>query len=108
MVKTKKSLSSFVFLTGRFGNTFVYDGLTFSIGGLAGDPYLNNTYSALVELAGIIASHIAFTKIGRKIPYTVNMFIAGAVLVCISFVPASKPTLGQLTTRLFSPGFCCF
>ena len=78
-----------VTLLNWFANTFVYDGLSFNTGALAGNPFLNAFYSALVELAGIGSSHWAYSKIGRKIPYTINIFLAGASLVCIAFVPIS-------------------
>ena len=71
-------------------NTLVYDGLSFNIGALAGDPFLNAFYSALVELAGTMVSHVAYTKIGRKYPYITAMFLAGTSLVAISIVPLSN------------------
>lgn len=70
-----------------FGNTFVYDGLSFNIGALGGNPYLNYVYGALVELAGISASHFALEKIGRKVPYTVCLLLAGLSLVSIAVIP---------------------
>jgi Na+/melibiose symporter-like transporter len=72
------------------GNTFAYDGLSFNIGALGGNPYLNYIYSAVVELGGLIASHIALEKLGRKRPYCICLVLAGLSLVSISFVPSRK------------------
>lgn len=69
------------------GNTFTYDGLSFNIGALGGNPYANYAYSSLVELAGLIASHIALEKLGRKKPYCTCLVLAGLALVSIAFVP---------------------
>jgi hypothetical protein len=73
-----------------FGNTFVYDGLSFNVGVLGGNPYLNYLYSSLIELAGVSASHFALEKFGRKWPYSICLLLAGASLVSIAFVPASE------------------
>lgn len=71
-----------------FGNTFVYDGLSFNIGALGGNPYLNYLYSALVELAGLMVSHYSLEKYGRKKPYSFVFILAGVSLLCIQFVPS--------------------
>lgn len=69
------------------GNTFAYDGLSFNIGALGGNPYKNYVYSSLVELAGLIASHVALEKLGRKKPYSACLILAGLSLVSIAFIP---------------------
>lgn len=82
-------------------NTFVYDGLSFNIGALAGDPYLNFVYSSLIELGGIITSHFALEKYGRKIPYSICLFLAGVSLLCIQFVPTSIEKKNKLIFYFF-------
>ena len=72
------------------GNTFTYDGLSFNIGALGGNPYKNYLYSSIVELGGLIASHIALEKLGRKKPYCICLVLAGVSLISIAFVPESK------------------
>ncbi len=52
-----------------------------------GDPFLNATLLATVELIGVLCSQFAYEKIGRKIPYTVNMMIAGVTLLVVYFIP---------------------
>lgn len=68
-------------------NTLVYYGISFNTGELAGDPYLNFTLSVLLELAAILVSHYTLDKIGRKIPYSINMAMSGIVLILVLFVP---------------------
>ena len=56
---------------------------------LAGDPYLNFTLLATNELFAIICTHFAFDKFGRRIPYVLNMGLAGLALLGVVFVPKS-------------------
>jgi hypothetical protein len=78
-----------VTMANWFCTQFVYDGLSINVGNLPGNLYLNYTYSSLVELAAVLASHYALEKFGRKIPYSISMFLVGASLVSIAFVPTS-------------------
>lgn len=71
-------------------NTLVYYGISFNTGELAGDPYLNFTLSVTLELVAILVSHYVLEKIGRKIPYSVNMALSGLVLLMVLFVPTGK------------------
>ncbi len=41
-----------------FTNSFVYNGLSYNIDVLGGDPYLNFLYSSLAELAGVASNSI--------------------------------------------------
>ena len=74
----------------RLANTLVYYGLSLGTGDLAGNPYLNFTLSATVELAAILCSQYTFNKYGRKIPYVLNMALAGVSLLLVIFIPKSK------------------
>ena len=71
-------------------NSLVYYGISLNTGVLAGDPYLNATYSALVELLAIVTCHFAIGRFGRKYPYSLNMLLAGVSLIVIQFVPTCK------------------
>jgi OCT family organic cation transporter-like MFS transporter 4/5 len=65
----------------------IYFGLTLGAGQLVGDPFLNATLMATVELIAVLCSEYAYKIIGRKIPYVVNMSIAGVILLVVFFVP---------------------
>jgi Na+/melibiose symporter-like transporter len=67
---------------------------------LAGDPYLNFTISAVVELIAMFICDVTLTKFGRKIPYVLNMAIAGVALTSIMFIPTSKIFLLGCTQNL--------
>ncbi len=71
-------------------NTLVYYGISFNTGDLVGDPYLNFFLFGLVELFAIFVCQLTLDRFGRKLPYTVNMIIAGLALIFVSFVPNSK------------------
>jgi hypothetical protein len=64
--------------------------ISLGTGQLAGNPYLNFTLLATTELAAIVVSQFAFQKIGRKIPYVVNMGIAGLSMFLVYFIPKCK------------------
>ncbi len=67
--------------------------LTLGTGQLAGDPYLNFTLFATVELIAIISSEYAYKRFGRKIPYIINMTVAGAILLVVYFVPKCNQSM---------------
>ena len=67
--------------------SFVYFGISLNTGSLGGNPYLNFLYAAIVELAGILASHFILNKFGRKIPYVGNWVLIAISLTAIGFVP---------------------
>ena len=71
-------------------NTFVYDALSFSFGGLDRKPFLNITYSSILELSAIMVSHVVYSRFGRNLPYTLNVFLGGAAFVCVPSVTASE------------------
>lgn len=75
-------------------NNLVYYGLTLGTGELQwGSPYLNFALSTTVELIAIVSSQFCFNRFGRKIPYVINMFIAGLTLIAVIFVPKNFPQL---------------
>ncbi len=86
----KLMLRSIVTLINWFTNTFVYYGISFHTTDLAGDPYLNFFFSALVELVAILISHFTLEKFGRKLPYILNMILTGSALLLVKFVPTGK------------------
>ena len=86
-------IRSIVTLINWFTNTLVYYGISFHMSDLAGDPYLNFFFSALVELFAISMSHYTLEKFGRKIPYTMSMVLTGSALLFIKFVPTDYPIL---------------
>jgi len=91
LFQSKKLLIRTLAITFNWlANTLVYYGLSLGTGELAGDPYVNFTLSATVELFAIICSQFAFNKYGRKIPYVINMAIAGLSLLLVIFVPKSN------------------
>lgn len=69
-------------------------------GQLAGDPYLNFTLLATNELVAIMCSHFAFNKFGRKIPYVINMSLAGVSLLLVLFIPKCKQIFALLVLLL--------
>lgn len=71
-----------------FGNNFVYDGLSFSIGSLGGNPFVNYAIGSSVEFIGVFASHYALDKFGRKYSYCLFLVFGGLALISIGFVPS--------------------
>lgn len=90
-------IRSIVVMINWLGNTFVYNGLSYSTSDLAGNPYLNFGLSATVEMLGVLACHFFLNRFGRKIPYTINMAVSGLALLAVMFVPTN---LGILVTGL--------
>ena len=87
--KKKIILMSTVFFLNWYTNMLVYDGFNFNTGYLVGDPYLNFTLSALMELFAILVVFLTVNNLNRKIPYALNMFSAGITLLSIQFIPKS-------------------
>ena len=54
-----------------FANTFVYNGLSFNIGALSGNPYLNYIIGSAVETVAIASCMFVLEKMKRKIPYSI-------------------------------------
>jgi MFS transporter, OCT family, solute carrier family 22 (organic cation transporter), member 4/5 len=71
----------------------VYYGISYNTTDLSGDPYLNFSLSAFVELLAVILGHVTLERYGRKWPYCIAMFLSGFSLLLIMFVPARKLTL---------------
>jgi OCT family organic cation transporter-like MFS transporter 4/5 len=57
----------------------VYYGISFNTSELAGDPYVNFTLSAAVEVVAITCCHLTLDRFGRKKPYAFNMLLSGSV-----------------------------
>ena len=67
-------------------NAFVYYGISTNTENLAGDPYLNGVYAALVEFVGVAICHFSITYLGRKVPYSIFMALTGLSLIPIPFI----------------------
>ena len=88
--KSKKLLiRSVILLLNWLTNTLVYYGISFNTTELIGDPYLNFFLSILVEFVAILGCQFTLERFGRKVPYSINMTLAGLSLLCVQFVPAS-------------------
>lgn len=94
-------IRSTVVMINWLGNTFVYNGLSYSTSELAGNPYLNFGLSAVAEMLGVIGCHLFLDRFGRKIPYTINMTLSGLALLAVMFVPTN---LGIVVTALALAG----
>jgi OCT family organic cation transporter-like MFS transporter 4/5 len=70
-------MTSVVSLINWLVNTLVYYGISFNTSELAGDPYLNFTLSAAVEIIAITCCHLTLDRFGRKKPYAINMILSG-------------------------------
>jgi OCT family organic cation transporter-like MFS transporter 4/5 len=68
-------LLTLVNLINWFTNVCVYYGISFNTSDLAGDPYLNFTLSAIVELLAVLMCEVTLDRFGRKIPYVINMLL---------------------------------
>ncbi len=91
--KSKKLIiRTIVLFFNWLANLLVYYGISFNTADLAGDPYLNFTLSAIVEIISMFICDVILTKFGRKIPYIANMIIAGLALISIMFVPTCNDT----------------
>lgn len=86
-----------VVMINWLGNTFVYNGISYSTSDLAGNPYLNFGLSAVAEMLGVLGCHFVLDRFGRKIPYTINMTVSGLALLAVMFVPTD---LGIIVTIL--------
>ena len=86
----KLVFTSSVVLLNWLTNTLVYYGISFNTSDLAGDPYLNFTFSAVVEFVAIFLCQLTLERFGRKIPYVINMTCSGIALLLIQFIPNSK------------------
>jgi OCT family organic cation transporter-like MFS transporter 4/5 len=78
-----------VLLMNWITNCLVYYGLTYNTTELVGNPYVNFTLSAVVELFAVAISHYTLEKFGRKVPYAINMVLSGVSLLLIQFVPTN-------------------
>ncbi|RNA15634.1 Organic cation transporter [Brachionus plicatilis] len=90
-------IRSMVIMINWLGNTFVYNGLSFSTSDLAGNPYVNFGLSAVAEMLGVLGCHFLLDRYGRKVPYTISMTLSGLALLAVMFVPTD---LGIVVTGL--------
>jgi OCT family organic cation transporter-like MFS transporter 4/5 len=67
--------------------TLVYYGLSLSAGELAGNRYVNNFLSGLVEIPAYTASFFILQKFGRRRPLIVFHIVAGVALLLSQVVP---------------------
>jgi hypothetical protein len=86
----KFRFSLLISMLNWFSNTFVYNGISFNIGSLSGDPYINYVIGLGVETVAIVMCMIAFEKLRRKPTYSVCLFGVGFSLISIAFVPSRK------------------
>jgi MFS transporter, OCT family, solute carrier family 22 (organic cation transporter), member 4/5 len=99
--KSKKLLiRSCILLLNWLTNTLVYYGISFNTTELIGDPYLNFFLSIVVEFVAILACQFTLERFGRKIPYSINMALAGAALLCVQFTPESNVLISFFKARL--------
>jgi len=70
-----------------FVNAFLYFGLTFNIGDLGGDVFLNFAISGLLEIPAYGLAMIVLLKYGRRVPYGSALILSGMFLLAISLVP---------------------
>ncbi len=95
----KLFILSLVNLINWITNTLVYYGISFNTSDLAGDPYLNFTLSGIVEILGLFMCTLTLDRFGRKIPYTINMILAGVALLLTLFVPTSNFILFEINVN---------
>lgn len=82
-------LLSFTTLINWLTNNLVYYGISYNTSDLAGDPYINFTISAILELGAILLCQFTLERFGRKKPYCTAMLVAGTSLLLIGIVPSS-------------------
>lgn len=65
----------------------VYYGISYNTSDLSGDPYLNFAFAVTAELIAILSSYVVYEKLGRKLPYVINLLTSGICLIAVLFVP---------------------
>ncbi len=88
---TKKIvIGSMVTFLNWLTNSLVYYGISYNTSDLSGDPYINFSLSAFVELLSVVMCQLTLERFGRKRPYCIAMLLAGVSLLMVGFVPAGK------------------
>jgi Na+/melibiose symporter-like transporter len=88
---TRKIVLQFlVTLLNWLTNSLVYYGISYNTSDLSGNPYLNFSLSAFVELLSVIMCQLTLERFGRKRPYCIAMLLSGLSLLCVMFIPASN------------------
>ena len=54
---------------------------------LAGGPYLNTFISGAVEFAGYVPAILLLDRIGRRLPLSLMLIVAGIACLIISAIP---------------------
>lgn len=70
--------------------TFIYYGLSINSVSLAGNKYTNYVLVSLVEIPGYAISMLTLDKFGRKSSIITALFLCGAALVILPFLPSGK------------------
>lgn len=78
---------SVVIAVTRFTFTFIYFGFALSTGRLAGNPYLNFFFSAMVEIPARLLSPPLYQFMRRTYLMSLSFTVCGAGLIVIMFVP---------------------
>ena len=88
LFKTKNmAIKTLVLFFSWFTNSFIYYGLTFNTGKIAGSFYLNFVLNGVLEIPAYLISLFVILKIGRKLPYLILMMTSGISLFCTIIVP---------------------
>ncbi|KAL2077660.1 hypothetical protein ACEWY4_027164 [Coilia grayii] len=81
-----------------------YYGLSLNTPNMDGDPYLNCLVAACSEVVGYTFTWVAARYISRRLTMSLPLFVCGALLLIIKFVPEE---LHALTTTLVMIGKTC-
>ncbi|ESP05239.1 hypothetical protein LOTGIDRAFT_227894 [Lottia gigantea] len=85
-------------------NSLIYMGISFSMPVLHGDIFLNLFLSGLVEIPAHIICMFVITRIGRKIPLMIFLFLCAMSTIAAALCPSSTESgisLQWLKTTLF-------
>jgi hypothetical protein len=82
-----------------FVNSAVYYGLSLNVGSLGGSIYLNNIYSALVEMVSYAFAQVSVEKVGRKHTLMFLLIVAGAGCFVSGFTAGGAQTAVALVGR---------
>jgi len=77
----------FIIYYNFFVNAFVYFGLTFNIGDLGGDVFVNFAVSGLLEIPAYGAAIFILARYGRRLPYGLSLILSGLFLLSVALVP---------------------
>lgn len=81
-------------------NSFIYYGISFSVGGFQGNLYLNFVIAGLVEIPGMIFTLLVCRYSGRRLFTSYNMILCGLTCLCGLIPISSMPNLSTILTFL--------